>query len=183
MGVPLGPVSGPQQSGIQPLASPCISQRPFLLGAPSRKSPAALAPLTLASPSLWFFCLTGWELPMDRHPATHWLRGLRKLLDNSELLSPGLHSEGQNHIAHLAGGRQPTQLCLDPEPMVMDHRPCLLGFCFCILDVLNFLNFEQISNFQKVEESLSCVRLFATPWIVAHLGSSVHGIFQARTLE
>ena len=26
-------------------------------------------------------------------------------------------------------------------------------------------------------------RLFATPWTAAYLGSSVHGIFQARVLE
>ena len=30
---------------------------------------------------------------------------------------------------------------------------------------------------------LSRVRLFVTPWAVAHPGSSVHGISQARTLE
>ena len=36
----------------------------------------------------------------------------------------------------------------------------------------------------KVSEMklLSCVRLFATPWTVAHQ-ASVHGIFQARILE
>ena len=32
-------------------------------------------------------------------------------------------------------------------------------------------------------KSLSHVRLFATPWTVAHSGSSVHGILQARILE
>ena len=31
--------------------------------------------------------------------------------------------------------------------------------------------------------SLSCVRLFATPWTVALSGPSVHGISQARILE
>ena len=30
---------------------------------------------------------------------------------------------------------------------------------------------------------LSCISLFVTPWIVAHQGSSVHGILQARILE
>ena len=32
-------------------------------------------------------------------------------------------------------------------------------------------------------KSLSRVRLFVTPWTVAHSGSSVHGILQARILE
>ena len=32
-------------------------------------------------------------------------------------------------------------------------------------------------------QSLSCVRLFVTPWVVAPQGSFVHGIFQARILE
>jgi len=32
-------------------------------------------------------------------------------------------------------------------------------------------------------KSLSRARLFATPWIAALPGSSVHGIFQARVLE
>ena len=32
-------------------------------------------------------------------------------------------------------------------------------------------------------QSLSCVRLFAILWTIAHQGSSVHGIFQARLLE
>ena len=32
-------------------------------------------------------------------------------------------------------------------------------------------------------KSLSHVRLFATPWTVAHSGSSVHGIVQARIPE
>ena len=32
-------------------------------------------------------------------------------------------------------------------------------------------------------KSLSHVQLFATPWTVAHSGSSVHGILQARILE
>ena len=30
---------------------------------------------------------------------------------------------------------------------------------------------------------LSCVWLFAIPWIVAYQGSPIHGIFQARLLE
>ena len=30
---------------------------------------------------------------------------------------------------------------------------------------------------------LSLVRLLATPWILGPLGSSIHGIFQARVLE
>ena len=63
-----------------------------------------MAGLDFSLSSLWFLCLTGWELPVDRHPAAHWLHGLRKRLDSSELLSPVLHSVGQNHIAHLAGG-------------------------------------------------------------------------------
>ena len=32
-------------------------------------------------------------------------------------------------------------------------------------------------------KSLSRVRLVATLWSIAHTGSSVHGIFQARILE
>ena len=32
-------------------------------------------------------------------------------------------------------------------------------------------------------QSLSCVRLFTTPWTVAPQGSSVQGIFQARILK
>ena len=35
----------------------------------------------------------------------------------------------------------------------------------------------------KCAQSLSHVRLFATPWTVAPPGSSVHGILQARVLE
>ena len=38
---------------------------------------------------------------------------------------------------------------------------------------------EWVSEWVK---SLSCVRLFATPWTVAEPGSSVRGIFQARIL-
>ena len=39
-----------------------------------------------------------------------------------------------------------------------------------------------ILEYLKVKvKSLSCVRIFATPWTVAC--SSVHGIFQARILE
>ena len=30
---------------------------------------------------------------------------------------------------------------------------------------------------------VQCAQLFATPWTVAHQGSSAHGIFQARILE
>ena len=38
-------------------------------------------------------------------------------------------------------------------------------------------------NVRFVSQSLSCVWLFATPWAVAHQGSSVNGILQARIKE
>ena len=43
-------------------------------------------------------------------------------------------------------------------------------------------------NWMKVKRkvqylSLSCVQLFANPWDCSPLGSSVHGVFQARVLE
>ena len=136
MGVPLGPASGPQQPGTQPLASPCTCQRPSCRAPPATNGQPPLPTPPLCSP-LWFLRLTGWELPVDRHPVPHWLCDLRTRLDNSELLSPGLQSEGQNHIAHLASG-SPAGRAWTLSPRVMDHRPCLLGFCLCILDVLSF---------------------------------------------
>ena len=41
---------------------------------------------------------------------------------------------------------------------------------------------ERMSEKPKCE-SLSCVRLFVTPWTCSSSGSSVHGVLQARILE
>jgi len=60
---------------------------------------------------------------------------------------------------------------------------------FLLHDILHWLDSHQISEALQlcvcvcvcVSESLSCVRLFATPWSLP--GFSVHGILQARILE
>ena len=53
------------------------------------------------------------------------------------------------------------------------------------VSVLHFLlpNTILLHTYKVKVKSLSHVWLFATPWTVSLPGSSVHGIFQARTLE
>ena len=51
------------------------------------------------------------------------------------------------------------------------------------------ISFSNVWKWKVKVKSLSCVRLFGTPWIAAYQadcslpGASIHGIFQARVLE
>ena len=45
------------------------------------------------------------------------------------------------------------------------------------------ISFSNAWKWKVKVKSLSCARLFATPWTAAYQGSSIHGIFQARVLQ